>query len=50
MDLLAGQVEVGAIAAQAAFGERAGRLTGLVLAMLLISTVSAMTMAGPRVI
>ena len=47
MDLLAGQVEVGAIAAQAAFGETAGRLTGLILAMLLISTVSAMTMAGP---
>ncbi|MEC8739882.1 MAG: amino acid permease, partial [Pseudomonadota bacterium] len=50
MDLMAGQVEIGAIAAQAAFGETAGRLTGLVLAMLLISTVSAMTMAGPRVI
>jgi APA family basic amino acid/polyamine antiporter len=47
---MVGQVEVGAIAAQAAFGETAGRLTGLVLAMLLISTVSAMTMAGPRVI
>lgn len=50
MDAMMGQVEVGAIAAQAAFGETAGRLTGLVLAMLLISTVSAMTMAGPRVI
>jgi APA family basic amino acid/polyamine antiporter len=50
MDAMVGQVEVGAIAAQAAFGETAGRLTGLVLAMLLISTVSAMTMAGPRVI
>ena len=50
MDAMVGEVEVGAIAAQAAFGETAGRLTGLVLAMLLISTVSAMTMAGPRVI
>ena len=50
MDAMAGQVEVGAIAAQAAFGEVAGRFTGLVLALLLVSTVSAMTMAGPRVI
>jgi APA family basic amino acid/polyamine antiporter len=50
MDALAGQVEVGAIAAQAAFGEIAGRMTGLILALLLISTVSAMTIAGPRVI
>lgn len=50
MDAMTGQVEVGAIAAQAAFGDVAGSFTGLVLAMLLISTVSAMTMAGPRVI
>jgi APA family basic amino acid/polyamine antiporter len=50
MDSLAGQVEVGAIAAQAAFGEIAGRMTGVILALLLVSTVSAMTIAGPRVI
>lgn len=50
MDAMVGQVEVGFIAAQSAFGEIGGRFTGLVLAMLLISTVSAMTMAGPRVI
>lgn len=50
MDTMSGQVDVGAIAAQAAFGEVAGRSTGMVLALLLISTVSAMTMAGPRVI
>lgn len=50
MDAMAGEVEVGAIAAQAAFGDVAGRFTGLILALLLISTVSAMTMAGPRVI
>lgn len=50
MDSLTGQVEVGAIAAQAAFGEGAGRFTGIILALLLISTVSAMTLAGPRVI
>ncbi|MEM9404346.1 MAG: amino acid permease [Pseudomonadota bacterium] len=50
MDAMVGQVEVGAIAAQAAFGESGGRFTGLVLALLLISTVSAMTIAGPRVL
>ncbi len=47
---LQGQVEVGLIAAKAAFGEVGGRFTGLVLALLLISTVSAMLMAGPRVL
>ncbi len=50
MEAMVGQVEVGAIAAQSAFGELGGRLTGLVLALLLISTVSAMTIAGPRVL
>lgn len=50
MDAMAGQVEVGFIAAETAFGELGGRLTGLVFALLLISTVSAMTIAGPRVI
>lgn len=50
VDELRGQVEVGLIAAKAAFGEVGGRFTGLVLAMLLISTVSAMLMAGPRVL
>ena len=49
-DELRGQVEVGFIAARAAFGETGGKLTGLVLAALLISTVSAMTLAGPRVL
>ncbi|MEM8685469.1 MAG: amino acid permease [Pseudomonadota bacterium] len=47
---LQGQVEVGLIAAKASFGEVGGRFAGLVLAMLLISTVSAMLMAGPRVL
>ncbi len=50
IDTMVGEVEVGYIAAEAAFGETGGRFTGVVLAMLLISTVSAMTMAGPRVI
>ncbi len=47
---IAGKVEVGFIAAEAAFGEAGGRFTGVVLALLLVSTVSAMTMAGPRVL
>jgi len=50
MDAMAGELEVGYIAAQAAFGDLGGRFTGLVLALLLISTVSAMTLAGPRVL
>jgi APA family basic amino acid/polyamine antiporter len=50
MDSMVGKVEVGYIAAQAAFGEAGGRFTGLVLALLLVSTVSAMTLAGPRVL
>ncbi len=50
MDAMAGQVEVGAIVAEAAFGPVGGQFAGLVFALLLISTVSAMTMAGPRVI
>lgn len=47
---LQGQLEVGFIAATAAFGEAGGRFAGVVLAVLLISTVSAMMIAGPRVL
>lgn len=50
IDAMKGQVEVGFIAAQAVFGEFGADLTGLVMASLLISTVSAMTIAGPRVL
>jgi APA family basic amino acid/polyamine antiporter len=50
MDAMAGELEVGYIAAQSAFGDLGGRFTGLALALLLISTVSAMTLAGPRVL
>ena len=50
VEAMRGEVEVGYIAARAAFGEVGGKLTGLVLAALLISTVSAMTLAGPRVL
>ena len=50
MDAMVGQVEIGYIAAQFAFGDLGGRFTGLILALLLVSTVSAMTLAGPRVL
>jgi APA family basic amino acid/polyamine antiporter len=50
VEQMAGQVEVGFIAARSAFGDLGGRLTGLVMSLLLVSTVSAMTIAGPRVL
>ena len=50
MDAMVGQLEIGYIAADAAFGDLGGRFAGLVLSLLLISTVSAMTVAGPRVL
>ena len=50
IDAMVGKEEIGAIAASAAFGPVAGRLVGIILAALLISTISAMTIAGPRVL
>lgn len=50
MSSLEGQLEVGVIVAEYALGGDAGKIMGAVLALLLISTVSAMTMAGPRVL
>lgn len=50
MSALVGQIEVGYVAADHAFGDFGGRFAGVVLALLLVSTVSAMTMAGPRVL
>lgn len=53
MDALAGQVEVGAVAAEALFapifGSLAPRLLDLLVAIGLISTVGAMTLTGPRI-
>lgn len=49
-DLLVGEVEVGVIAARHVFGEVGAKVMGVMLAILLISTASAMTMAGPRVL
>ncbi|MDP4266353.1 MAG: amino acid permease [Bacteroidota bacterium] len=50
MSQLAGQVEVGYISATNIFGNLGGRLMGLIISLLLISTMSAMIFAGPRVI
>jgi APA family basic amino acid/polyamine antiporter len=55
-DLLAGPpdkfapvVEVGDVAARSLFGDSAGQLVTSVIALALVSSVSAMVMAGPRV-
>lgn len=50
MEKLVGEVEVGVIAARHVFGDVGAMFTGGVLGILLISTVSAMTIAGPRVL
>lgn len=47
---LNGQLEVGSIVAERIFGPAGGRLMSALIAMLLVSTISAMTLAGPRVI
>ena len=47
---LEGKVEVGYIAAQYVFGDAGASAISFVLSLLLISTVSAMTIAGPRVL
>lgn len=50
IDAMVGRIEIGYVAARHAFGSAGGDLMGVVLAGLLISTVSAMVMAGPRVL
>lgn len=46
---LAGKKEVGAVAASHLFGASAGRWLSTLIALALVSSVSAMVMAGPRV-
>ena len=46
---LAGKVEVGSLAAQAIFGDKGGTFMGLAISLILVSSVSAMIMTGPRV-
>ncbi len=50
MDAMVGKVEVGFVAASYAFGEAGGTIMGVLLGLLLVSTVSAMILAGPRVL
>ena len=50
MDAMAGELEIGYISAQYAFGDIGGIIMGLSLSLLLISTVSAMLVAAPRVL
>ena len=48
VEALRGEIQIGTIAAEYIFGETGGRLVGAMLALLLISSVSALTLAGPR--
>ena len=50
IDSLKGQLEVGYIAAQSVFGPVGAAIMGVSLSLLLISTVSAMIIAAPRVL
>ncbi len=50
MDAMAGKVKIGYVAASYAFGTGGAQIMGVLLAILLISTVSAMVLAGPRVL
>ncbi|MDG1996955.1 MAG: amino acid permease [Emcibacteraceae bacterium] len=50
MDAMAGELEIGYIAATYAFGETGATIMGVSLSLLLVSTVSAMLVAAPRVL
>jgi len=47
---LAGTVEIGALSAQRVFGTTGGAVMSGMLCLLLVSTISAMVLAGPRVL
>jgi basic amino acid/polyamine antiporter, APA family len=47
---LIGQLDVGAVSANYIFGQRGGQIISLFISILLISTISSMVFAGPRVI
>ncbi len=49
IETLKGQIEVGYLSANQIFGNDIGRYMSLAIAVLLISTISAMILAGPRV-
>lgn len=50
LEELSGTVEVGALSAREIFGPRGGVILSLTLGLLLASTISAMVLAGPRVL
>ena len=50
MEAMVGKLEIGYIAAQHVLGDSGAAVMGIVLALLLVSTVSAMILAGPRVL
>lgn len=47
---MVGKIEIGYIAGQYVFGPQGAKIMAVALALLLISSVSAMTLAGPRVL
>ena len=49
MHALAGQVEVGFLSANGIFGALGGKVMAMVISLLLVSTISSMILAGPRV-
>lgn len=49
LDAITGQLEVGAIAAKAIFGNGIGSLMSGIIALFLVSSLSAMVMSGPRI-
>lgn len=49
IELMTGKLEVGLIAAQSIFGTTLGNMMGLLIALLLISSISSMVFLGPRV-
>ena len=48
MDAMAGRIEIGYVVAENSFGVSAAKVIGVVLSLLLVSTISAMLLAGPR--
>lgn len=49
VDALSGTIEIGAITAASLFGTHTGQIFSIVIALLLVSSLSAMIMAGPRI-
>ena len=48
MDAMAGRIEIGYVVVEYSFGVSAAKVIGVILSLLLVSTISAMLLAGPR--